>query len=188
LRFLLIFALAWMRLCAQDLALVHARIYAGPEALAIPDGTIVVEDGWISAVGPAASVKTPANMRVIDCSGLTAVAGFWNSHVHFTEDKWQNARALPAARMSEQLVDMLARYGFTAVFDTGSDTANTIAMRERIGSAEVAGPMILTAGTPLAPAGGTPYYVKPTLLPEIGSVEEAQRVTRERMNQGVDAI
>ena len=54
---------------------------------------------------------------------------------------------------------MLTRYGFTSVVDTGSLLSNTVAIRKRIASGEVAGPRILTAGFPLYPRDGIPYYV-----------------------------
>ena len=185
---LLLLTLFATALCAQDVALVHARIYTNPDAAPIADGTIIVRDGWIAAVGPSSEIKLPENVRAIDCSGLTAMAGFWNSHVHFTEDKWRDARSAPTARLTAQLVEMLVSHGFTSAFDTGSDTVNTIALRERIRMAEVPGPLILTAGTPLAPENGTPYYVKPVRLPELKTPDEARQFVRERLNQGADAI
>ncbi len=39
----------------------------------------------------AATCKFPSDARVIDCTGKTVVAGFWNSHVHFTQAVWKNA-------------------------------------------------------------------------------------------------
>jgi hypothetical protein len=57
---------------------------------------------------------------VLDCSGLTITAGFWNSHVHFFERKWANAATIPAPELTRQLQEMLTRYGFTSVFDLGS--------------------------------------------------------------------
>ena len=54
-------------------AITNARIVpvSGP---AIEKGTIVIRDGLITAVGPAAA--TPADARVIDGSGLTVYPGF----------------------------------------------------------------------------------------------------------------
>ena len=64
---------------------------------------------------------------------------------------------------------MFVRYGFTTVVDTGSFLLNTVAIRKRIASGEVAGPRILTAGTPLYPPDGIPYYLS-DLPPEIRNV------------------
>lgn len=175
-------------LCAQDLAIVHARIYTDPEAAPIQDATLVVRDGWISALGPSAEIHVPSDFRIIDASGMTALAGFWNSHVHFTESTWQNAHAAPAARLAAQLADMLASHGFTAVFDLGSDTGNTNALRERVQTGEIAGPLILTTGTPLAPENGSPYYLLPERLPEVQSPQDGLRLVHQRLDASVDGI
>jgi len=167
---------------------VHARIYTAPDATAIQDGTLVVRNGWIASVGPGSGIAVPDNIRTIDCRGLTAMAGFWNSHVHFTEAKWRNAKSAATAQLEAQLADMLLSRGFTAVFDTGSETLNTIALRERVRTGEVLGPLILTTGTPLAPENGTPYYLKTEPLPEVRTPEEALQRVRELVNQGVDGI
>src|SRR3546814_6570480 len=81
----------------------------------------------------------------MDADGGTVLAGFWNSHVHCTEPKWAGAADLPAPRLQSQLQEMLVRYGFTSVVDTGSDPRDTGPLRARIESGEIAGPRILTA-------------------------------------------
>lgn len=70
---------------ASDLALVGAKIYLSPVEPPLEDGTILVHDNQIVAVGPSASTKPRRFARwvtVIDCHGKTIFAGFWNSHVH----------------------------------------------------------------------------------------------------------
>jgi imidazolonepropionase-like amidohydrolase len=67
---------------ASDLALVGAKIYPSPTEEAIENGSILVHDGRIVAIGPSAAVKVPHDATVIDCKGLVVTAGFWNSHVH----------------------------------------------------------------------------------------------------------
>src|SRR6267142_2257947 len=42
-----------------DVALVHARIYASPDAAPIVDGNVLIHDGRISAVGAGNVVKVP---------------------------------------------------------------------------------------------------------------------------------
>jgi imidazolonepropionase-like amidohydrolase len=55
---------------------------------------------------------------------------------------------------------LTTRYGFTTVFDTGSDLANTLAIRARIEKGEMRGPRILTVGWPLYPKEGIPFYLR----------------------------
>ncbi|HJT89118.1 MAG TPA: amidohydrolase family protein [Bryobacteraceae bacterium] len=187
-RLLLISLLFTTGTWAQSLALVHARIYTDPGSAAIPDGTVVVRDGWISAVGTAAQITVPANTPTIDCRGLTVVAGLWNNDIHLTEPKWRDARSQPAARLAAELAAMFTRHGFTSVFDTGSLTDNTLALRERIRKGEVAGPMILTTGIGLAPVGGTPADLQPQRLPEANSADQARAFVDEHFLEGTDGI
>ncbi len=178
---------------APPLALVGARIYPAPDQLPIFDGTVVVAGGKVVAVGKRAEVAVPAGATTIDCKGLVIVAGFQNSHVHFTEEKWTDAAHQPAGKLGEQLVAMLTRWGYTTVVDTASLPENTVALRRRIESGEVAGPRILTAGAPLYPPQGIPYYVKDTLpaavvaqLPQPATAAEAVAAVRRDLALGTD--
>ena len=107
------------------------------------------------------------------------VAGFQNSHVHFTDAKFAGAKDRPAAELAAAMTDMLNRHGFTTVVDTASNLANTVALRARVEGGEVAGPRILTAGGALYPKNGIPIYLRdlpPELLASLAqpaSVEEA---------------
>jgi hypothetical protein len=44
---------------ASDLALVHAKVYPSPTNPPIEDGTILVHNGRIRALGPSANIKVP---------------------------------------------------------------------------------------------------------------------------------
>src|SRR5215813_7343692 len=145
---------------SDALALVGGRIYASPTANAIGDGVVIVRSGKIVEVRPRRSVKIPVGITTINCSGKVITAGFQNSHVHFTEDKWNGALGQPASKLNEQLTQMLVRYGFTTVVDTGSILPNTVALRRRVEAHELIGLRILTAGVPIYPANGIPYYLK----------------------------
>ncbi len=175
------------------LALVGARIYAAPEGLPIFEGTIIAAGGKVVAVGPRDKVEIPAGARTLDCSRLVITAGFQNSHVHFTEEKWLDAAHQPAARLTSQLEAMLTRYGFTTVVDTASLLANTLALRRRIESGEVAGPRIFTAGEALYPPNGLPYYLKGNvpeevikMLPQPDTAEQAAAIVAQHARDGAD--
>jgi imidazolonepropionase-like amidohydrolase len=173
---------------SSGLALVGAKIYPSPTTTPIINGTVLIKNGQIVAVGEKPRIKVPRDATVIDCTGLTIVAGFWNSHVHLTESKWENAAHLPATRLSQQIRDTFTRYGFTAVFDLGSALENTKVIRDRIASGEVDGPRILMTGTGLVPENGTPFYVKPLKFPEVFNPEQATSLVREKVQNGTDAL
>jgi imidazolonepropionase-like amidohydrolase len=146
-----------LQLAHGTLAIQHARIYISPTDPPIPDGTVVIVDGRIAAVGPNAAV--PPGATVLPCDHCTVTAGFWNAHVHFTEPKWSLAEWKLTGELNAQLADMLTSRGFTTVVDTGSNLINTLPLRRRIESGELAGPFIYTAGGPLYPPHGIPYYI-----------------------------
>jgi imidazolonepropionase-like amidohydrolase len=173
---------------AADVALVGGAVFTAPDAPAIVDGVVLVSGGHISAVGARQSVRVPAGTRVIDCAGASVLAGFWNSHVHFSESKWTGADTAQVTRLSRELEGMLTRWGFVRVVDTGSPLENTLALRRRIASGEVRGPEILTAGMPFVPPNGTPFYVAPIRLPELASPDAARAAVRERIDAGADVV
>ncbi|HJR72281.1 MAG TPA: amidohydrolase family protein [Luteimonas sp.] len=180
---------------AGDLAIVGAKVYPAPGVAPIEHAAVVIRDDRIVYVGPAKDFDAGANVTVIDADGGTLLAGFWNSHVHFTEPKWVGAATLPAQRLQSQLRDMLVRYGFTTVVDTGSDPRDTLALRARIASGEIPGPRILTAGLPLFPPDGLPYYVRNALPPEFQArmpqpeaPERAATIVRMNLAEGGDVV
>jgi imidazolonepropionase-like amidohydrolase len=179
--------------CAQKeadavVALVGARVYRSPEAAPLDNGVILIANGVIAEVGTRTSVTIPAGARVVDCSGAAIVAGFWNSHVHFTEPHWAGADTLPAAGLTARLRTMLTRYGFVRVLDTGSWLENTLALRRRIDNGDVRGPAIRTTGSGFVPPHASPFYILPDRLPELGSPEDAKTQVAERIQGGADAI
>src|ERR1039458_3756185 len=111
-----------------DLALVGAKVYPTPRAFPITNAAILIHDGKIVAVGRRDDVEVPKSAYVLDCSGRVITAGFWNSHVHFTEPVWSGAADAPAAKLEEHMQTMLTKWGFTTVFDIGSIPQDTLAL------------------------------------------------------------
>lgn len=62
----------------------------------IRNATVVVREGRIAAVGPAASTPVPANIRRIDGRGMYLVPGFTDMHAHFFADEYAPEAAYPA--------------------------------------------------------------------------------------------
>jgi cytosine/adenosine deaminase-related metal-dependent hydrolase len=73
---------------------------------------------WRSAQG--LRFAPPASIEVLDLTGFVLVPGFWNSHVHFMESQWAGADRASPTRLAASIREMLTRWGFTTVFDTGS--------------------------------------------------------------------
>ena len=136
-----------------QLALVGGTIYTSPTEEPIRNGVILIDGGKIAAVGRRASVRVPRGTNVIDATGSTITAGFWNSHVHFLERMWTDPATIPASDLTRQFQMMLTQYGFTSVFDIWSSLENTRQLRDRVESGEVAGPRIRSTGPAMFPRG-----------------------------------
>ncbi|MBX9647646.1 MAG: amidohydrolase family protein [Xanthobacteraceae bacterium] len=173
---------------AQALVLVGGTVYASPDADPVTDAVVVTSGGVITTIGKRDEVQLPVDTQVIDCTGKTVVAGFWNSHVHFAEAVWKNAGVAPAASLEKHMQDMLTRWGFTTVWDLGSDPTDTLPLRRRVNSGEVPGPAIFSAGN-MFPKGGHPVYVpREVPLPEVDTPEQAAKLSRDFLRLGLDGI
>ncbi len=175
------------------LAIQNAKIYTSPDAPPIESGTIVLQDGRIAAVGTDISV--PSAAQIIPCDHCVVTAGFWNAHVHFTENKWAGADWQPAAKLNPQLADMLTSRGFTTVVDVGSNLRDTIPIRRRVEAGELLGPKIYTAGSAQYPPHGIPFYLKGTtpwfilkLMPQPATPEEATKDEERNIAEGADVL
>lgn len=180
-----------LKLAKGTLAIEHARIYISPTDPPIEDGTVLVRDGVIAGVGNP--VQVPADATRIACDHCVVTAGFWNAHVHLTEQKWSMANWKSPATLNPQLADMFLSRGFTTVIDLGSNPADTFSIRRRIEKGELVGPYIYTAGTGLYPPHGLPFYLKETLprwiqamMPQPETPAEATNIVRRNLGSGAD--
>jgi len=175
----------------QELAIVGARVYTAPGVAPLPDATVIVRDGVIASVGPAASVHAAPTAQVIDGKGLVVLAGFWNSHVHiFSPTLAQDPTN--AAAISAEIEAMLTRWGFTTVFDISSLPGQAIGLRQRIYAGEIRGPNLLTVDAPVFPIDGTPIYARELLAGqpsfEVGSPDVATDRVRRQIASGADGV
>jgi imidazolonepropionase-like amidohydrolase len=178
----------------RPLAIVGAKIYPAPDAAPIDDGVVIVRDGKIAEVGRRSRIAVPKAARMIDGRGAVLTAGFWNSHIHLMPPELLNAATAKAETLQAGLEAMLTRWGFTSVFDIASMTDNSLALRRRINSGEVQGPMLLTVGAPFYPKDGTPIYVREYLKAhgsvnaEVSTPQEAAMRAAEQLDRGTDGV
>jgi len=180
-----------LQLGRGTLAIQHARIYVAPSDPPIEDGTVLIRDGRIAAVG--AQVEIPSGSTIVPCDHCVVTAGFWNAHVHLTEPKWSMANWKSAATLNPQLADMFLSRGFTTVIDLGSNPADTFSIRRRTEKGELTGPYIYTAGTGIYPPHGIPFYLKETLprwiqasMPQPETPQEATSIVHRNLGGGAD--
>lgn len=97
---------------------------------ALPDHSVLVRDGRITAVGPSSSVAAPGGARVIDGRGKYLIPGLADMHTHVAH--------------KEELLLYLARGVTTVRVMWGSPLI--LAWRERIKAGQMVGPTIVTSG------------------------------------------
>ncbi|MCP3141874.1 amidohydrolase family protein [Pyxidicoccus xibeiensis] len=177
---------------AERWLLTGARLYVAPDAPPLDNAWVVVSGGKIEAVG-SASEAPPTGLRRADaCSGGVIMAGFQNSHVHFTDPAFAGAAGRSREELQSPLSQLTTRFGFTTVVDTGSEPANTAALRQRIERGELQGPAILTVGAPLYPENGIPFYLRdlpPALLQQLAqpaTADEARAIVRSSFENGAN--
>ena len=107
---------------AQTTAFVGGRIIDGT-GKTVENGTVIVRDGKIAQVGPAASTSVPSGATRVDLKGLTLIPGLINAHGHLTnvigvtpDDVKGNSRD----NLLRQL-KTYAQYGITTLFSLGED-------------------------------------------------------------------
>jgi imidazolonepropionase-like amidohydrolase len=71
-----------IRVQAPVIALEHVRVIDGTGAAAKPDQTIVISNGKISAIGASGAVSVPADAKVMDFTGYSALPGLVGMHDH----------------------------------------------------------------------------------------------------------
>jgi imidazolonepropionase-like amidohydrolase len=173
-------------------AIEHARLIPSATGAVVEDGTVLLRDGKVKALGPRSSVRVPEEARRVDGSGGTVLPGFWNVHVHFTDDRFTDAAKRPAEELTRGCREMLTSRGFTTVVDLGSWPENTVALRRREPSLDC--PRILMTGIAMYPAGGVPIYVRKALgdevadgLPQPKTGAEAARFVQQSVKLGARA-
>jgi len=129
--------------------------------------TVVVDNGRIAAVGPAAEVKAPANARVIDGAGKTLIPGLWDSHQHYGDDATG---------------PLLLASGITSVRDPGN-LPESMARKKRIDDGELLGPRIVPS---LLIDGPGPLAAQVGVV--ASSLDEALADVRRAKDEGYFAI
>ncbi len=68
------------------IAFQNVRIFDADKQTFKDGMTVVIDGDKITAVGPAASTRAPANAQVIAGDGKTLIPGLWDSHQHYGDD------------------------------------------------------------------------------------------------------
>lgn len=129
------------------LALTGARIISMKGDEVIENGTIIINENKIEAVG-GSEIAIPANIKVIDCSGKTIMPGMVDVHSHLST--W---RLGPSPQKQWSYYANLA-YGVTTTHDPSSNSEMVFSQSEMVKAGHMTGPRIFSTGTILYGAEG----------------------------------
>jgi imidazolonepropionase-like amidohydrolase len=155
------------------LAISGATLIDGTGGPAVADAVVVVADGKITAAGPRASVRVPADATVVDGKGKFVLPGLIDTNVHLslyggTADRYETlARYHPRQRdIVLEAAQLQLKYGVTTVRDSYGVLPPLVAVRDAIAAGKAVGPRILAAGNIVG--WGGPYSVSFSLIRELG--------------------
>lgn len=169
-------------LCAQTVAITGVNVVDVVAGKVIPEQTVVIAGGRITAMGRAPGVQVPAQSQTIDGAGYYLMPGLWDMHVHFRSNPVDRDRVL--ADENAAMLELFLVNGVVGVREMGGDLSDhVLRWREEIKSGKRVGPRILTAGRKLDVA-------KPAWPGSISTTtpEEGREAVRQMKKAGADFI
>lgn len=161
---------------------------------------LLIVNGKISQVGPAASLPIPYEAVTIDLSRATCLPGLIDVHDHLTSDPEHSGYASLGVSVPRSTITGVKnahktlRAGFTTVRNVGAAGFSDVALRDGIEAGEIEGPRLLVSGPPLGITGG--HCDNNLLAPEFHFTSAgvadgpwaAREKVRENIKYGADLI
>jgi hypothetical protein len=155
---------------SEALVIRNVTLIDGTGAPPVEGATIVIEDGKISAAGPAAAVASPDGAEEIDGRGRWAVPGLIDTHMHLE-------------LVSRDALPVFLALGVTTIRDLGGDIDFLVETRRLLAEGLV-GPRLLFTG-PMVD-GVPPTW--PALVRSTPDPDAAVAAVQEHLDAGADAI
>ena len=150
-----------------DVAFVNANVLPMDAERVLEGRTVVIDDGRIAAIGPAAEVGPAEGVEIIDAAGGYLLPGLAEMHGH-----------LPTPRMTDRdagnLLFLYVANGVTTVRGMQGHPSQ-LGLRERVASGAVVGPRLLLGSVSI---NGR----------DVSTPEEAEQLVREYQVAGYDLI
>lgn len=192
---------------AQPLLLKPARVWTAENAGPAHEGwAVLVKDGKIAAVGPAAQIDA-TGAEVVDLPGATVIPGLMDLHSHlflhpYNETLWddQVLKETPTYRTLRAAVQAKATLeaGFTTLRDLGTEGvgAADVPLRKAINDGLIPGPRLFVATKAIVATGSygparknyNPEAELPQGAQEASGVPEVIKAVREQAGAGADWI
>lgn len=170
---------------AQTVAFTPVTVVNVREGVVLPDMTVVVTNGRITAVGPEGSVQVPSSARVVDGTGKYLIPGLWDMHAHTVSDRITRETFLPVyvANGVTGMRDMHAD-----CFEPCDEDRSTIEQVRRwsrdIAAGRLVGPRIVAA----SPELNGPPPGEPSSVHEPATEADARALVGVLEGRGVDLI
>ncbi|MEP3225885.1 MAG: amidohydrolase family protein [Parasphingorhabdus sp.] len=156
------------------IALVGARLITMENEAGgiVEDGTIVITDNKIAAVGPRGAIAIPTNANIVDVTGKTILPGYIDAHAHGSQG---TDELVPQQNWS--LIQNLA-LGTTTIHDPSSRASEIFVAAEMQRAGQLVGPRIFSTGEIVYGAKAANIYA------EINSLDDARDHVRRLKAQG----
>ena len=133
------------------IALTNVTVIDGTGSAPQADQTIIIRNGTIAEIGPAARVKAPSGARTIDSRGHTVIPGLIGMHDHL----YYTAAGGRSAQLSFTGPRLYLGTGVTTIRTTGSSSPyNDINTKAAIEAGRVPGPRVHITAPYITGAGG----------------------------------
>lgn len=151
----------------------------------LPDVSVVVHDGVITGIGPAARIHVPATARHISAAGKWLMPGLADMHVHIISlglARLLHRNVPPDQMRTADLMLPFIANGVTQILDMASLPAS-LEQRNEIERGDALGPHYATAGE----IDGPPAVWGPVAR-EVSTPEQARQAVHEIHQAGFDFI
>jgi imidazolonepropionase-like amidohydrolase len=154
---------------------------------AVAGSALIMDNGRITWVGPAAQLKAPEGAEVVDLSGKFVMPGLINLHGHLgnTVDLTQD-RKFYTRETIERDLKTYASYGVTTVQSLGTDQDEIFKVRSEQRAGRPTMTRVYTAGQGFVFPGG--YGGMAGVTPAIATVQEVGPAVAAQADKGVDII
>ena len=162
-------------------------VFDGTDREPMTNAAMLVDNGRITWIGPAASMVAPAGVVPVDLAGSFVIPGLIDLHAHLgntvdlTQDKANYTR-----ESVERDLETYAAYGVTTVQSMGTDQDAVFAVRNEQRAGRPTRARVYTAGQGLVFKGG--YGGLAGVNQPVATVAEAEQAVNAQADKGVDLI
>lgn len=177
---------------SEKKALVGGTLVDGLGGAPIYDSVVLIDGQKIVDVGTQGKLAIPEGYEVISTEAMTVMPGLWEMHAHLMLaghsdydhwDKTYNDRL--ASEIMPASAEQLLLAGVTTARDLGAPLDDSVSVKQRISSGEIAGPRLFISGPFIQDA---PYPGTEAFRWGVDSPADGRAKVRRLADAGVDVI